>query len=103
MEPSRKYWAFLSYSHRDEKTAQWLHRALEGFRVPRRLRERANERGVELPARLHPVFRDRDELPTAGDLGSVIERALDESSCLVVLCSPHSAASRWVNEEVRRF
>ena len=29
-----KYWAFISYSHRDAKWATWLHRALESYRVP---------------------------------------------------------------------
>jgi hypothetical protein len=32
-----KYWAFLSYSHRDKKWGDWLHKALETYRIPRRL------------------------------------------------------------------
>ena len=32
-----KYWAFLSYSHTDRKWGDWLHKALETYRVPRRL------------------------------------------------------------------
>ena len=31
------YFAFLSYSHRDEPTAKWLHESLEKFRVPHHL------------------------------------------------------------------
>ena len=30
-----RYFAFLSYSHRDEELADWLHRELEEYRVPR--------------------------------------------------------------------
>ena len=29
------YYAFLSYSHKDEAIADWLHEELERFRVPR--------------------------------------------------------------------
>ena len=35
--------------------------------------------------------RDRDELPSAGDLSSTISAALADSSALVVICSPSSA------------
>ena len=29
-----RYYAFLSYSHKDEELADWLHSELEEFRVP---------------------------------------------------------------------
>ena len=32
-----RYYAFLSYSHRDKELADWLHKELEKFRVPRAL------------------------------------------------------------------
>ena len=32
-----RYWAFLSYSHKDSELADWLHGALESYRVPRSL------------------------------------------------------------------
>ena len=97
-----KYWAFISYSHKDESWAVWLHRSIEAYRVPRFLVGRHIEAG-ETPRRLFPVFRDRDELPCAGDLGVKIRDALHLSRFLIVICSPHAAASRWVNEEIRRF
>ena len=31
-----RYFAFLSYSHRDEELADWLHQELEDFHVPSR-------------------------------------------------------------------
>ena len=34
-----RYYAFLSYSHKDEEIADWLHTELERFRVPRALAE----------------------------------------------------------------
>lgn len=97
-----KYWAFISYSHRDAKWATWLHRALESYRVPKKLVGTSGTRGV-VPKRLTPVFRDRDELASAVDLGTVINEALDKSACQIIICSPHAARSRWVNEEILAF
>jgi len=97
-----RYGAFLSYSHADEQHARWLLQRLEGYRVPKRLIGTAGRHGP-VPARLGPVFRDRDELPAAGDLGSTITAALANSAALVVVCSPAAARSRWVNTEADAF
>lgn len=97
-----RYWAFISYSHQDQTWARWLQRALETYRVPQRLIGQPIAAGI-IPPRLTPVFRDRDELPTATDLGKTIDEALRQSWCLIVICSPAAAESRWVNEEVRAF
>lgn len=94
-----RFRAFISYSHSDEHIAAWLQRKLEGYRVPRRLRA---ERPT-LPARLNPIFRDREELASGEDLGEEIRSALARSEALLVICSPAAAASRWVNEEIRTF
>ncbi|NRB70674.1 MAG: toll/interleukin-1 receptor domain-containing protein [Xanthomonadales bacterium] len=94
------YKAYLSYSHRDERWAGWLHRALERYRVPARLRA---EHGGDLPARLAPIFRDREDLSSAQDLSAHLQTALEQSAALIVLCSPAAAASRWVGEEIRTF
>ncbi|NID16699.1 toll/interleukin-1 receptor domain-containing protein [Luteibacter yeojuensis] len=100
--PAFRYRAFLSYSHRDEPWARWLHKALEGYVVPRRLVGRCTPFGP-VPRRLAPIFRDSDELATAGDLGGKVNEALAESASLLVVCSPSAATSHWVNEEVAAF
>jgi tetratricopeptide (TPR) repeat protein len=99
---SCKYRAYISYSHHDEKWATWLHKALESYRVPRRLVGHESATGI-IPRRITPIFRDREELPTAADLGKTVNRALRESANLIVICSPHAAGSRWVNEEILTF
>lgn len=96
------YVAFISYSHKDAAIGRWLHRKLEGYRLPRRLAGTEGEDG-EVPARLTPIFRDRDELPAAGDLSEKVRAALAASRNLIVLCSPHSAASIWVSKEISTF
>jgi hypothetical protein len=97
-----QYTAFLSYSHRDRQFADWLHRRLESYRMPRQIIGAQGHDGP-VPARLFPVFRDRDELPTSPDLGDRIIEALDRSKALIVICSPDAASSRWVNEEILTF
>ncbi len=97
-----KYWAFLSYSHRDTAWANWLHKALESYRPPRNMVGSRTARG-EVPARLAPIFRDREELASAIDLGAEISEALRQSACQIVICSPNAARSRWVNEEILAF
>jgi TIR domain-containing protein len=96
------YWAFISYSQRDTKWAQWLHKQLETYHVPRSLVGRRLG-DLTVPHRLVPVFRDRDELPSTGNLGGKIREALAASRSLIVICSPNAATSAWVNEEVRAF
>src|SRR6185436_4375623 len=102
MDSEYKYWAFISYSHADEEWAKWLHKSLETYRVPRKLVGRRGPHG-DIPRRLFPIFRDRDELPGASDLGGKIKEALTQSRTLIVICSPKSAASKWVNEEVKAY
>lgn len=102
MTDSHRYFAFISYSHVDERWGRWAHKAIESYRVPARL-VRHGQVGEELPKRLFPVFRDRDELASAPELGHEIEAALRDARNLIVVCSPASANSRWVNEEVRYF
>jgi len=92
----------LSYSHRDEKWGTWLHRALESYRPPKQIVGTVTARG-QVPKRLAPIFRDREELASATDLGTVINEALTQSACQIVICSPSSARSKWVNEEILAF
>lgn len=96
------YFAFLSYSHQDEPTADWLQAEIEEFRVPMPLVGRLTEHG-SVPRRLTPVFRDVEELAASQDLSTEIEEALSASRFLIVLCSPAAAKSRWTNAEIEFF
>ncbi len=91
-----RYSAFISYSHRDSSAGDWLHRKLEFYALPKRLRAAR----PDLAKTLYPIFRDREELPGSSDLGQNLSDALSHSSNLLVICSPNSAASQWVNQEV---
>lgn len=102
MSTPHKYRAFISYSHGDEKWARWLHRALETYRLPKGVVGRETAFGT-VPHRFVPVFRDREELATATSLGTTLVAALEQSACQIVICSPRSAKSRWVNEEILTY
>lgn len=97
-----RYWAYLSYSHRDEADAKWLHNALESFAVPPALVGRETTHG-RIPKSFAPIFRDRQELAASSDLGGEIRAAIAGSRFLIVLCSPAAAASHWTNEEIATF
>lgn len=93
------YEAFISYRHHkhDRAAATWLQRFLEGFRIPKNLsQDRASNK-------LGKLFRDEDELSTADSLPKLIQDALIHSRYLIVVCSPHSVESQWVQREVEMF
>lgn len=97
-----RYSAFISYNHRDRKSAAWLHRALETYNIPPRLRGRESAFGP-LGAKIPPVFQDREELSASSDLAQSVREALEQAHSLIVICSPNGAKSHWVNEEIRAF
>lgn len=96
MELKRNY-AFISYSHHDMKAAKWLHKKLESYRLPAEIHNEFEDSRF-----LRPVFRDQEDL-NAGVLGQELRKHLESSKFLVVICSPRSAKSEWVNNEVKTF
>jgi tetratricopeptide (TPR) repeat protein len=96
------YKAFISYKHDDAVWARKIHRYLETYSIPRRLVGKKTEHGI-VPKTFRPIFKDRDEMPSASDLTKVVKNALEVSEYLIVICSTRSAESSWVNEEVLTF
>ncbi|MBR4838084.1 MAG: TIR domain-containing protein [Bacteroidales bacterium] len=93
----KQYYAFISYKRDDQKWAEWLQEKLEHYKLPSNLNGRS-----DLPKEIRPIFRDKSEL-AAGVLADEIQKALDNSKYLIVICSLHSAKSEWVNKEVQAF
>ncbi|MBN2652567.1 MAG: toll/interleukin-1 receptor domain-containing protein [Spirochaetales bacterium] len=102
-ESKFKYWAFISYSSKDNAMGKRLHKQLENYSIPKEFRGTEVFDGSTLEKRLRPVFRDRDELSSSAKLGDSISKALEESRFLIVLCSKNSAKSEWVNKEIETF
>jgi len=85
--------AFISYSRKDKAFAARLQKALGNYQPPRDL---------PLPHRRLDVFRDEEDF-TGTDYYPSIERHLNDSGKLIVLCSPAARASKFVNDEISRF
>lgn len=94
-----QYNAFISYRHSelDMYVAKRIHKKLETFRVPRAVAEMTGKKSIER------VFRDQEELPIGSDLGDNIRNALRESEYLIVICSPRTVDSYWVQTEIETF
>lgn len=98
-----KYFAFISYSRRDEAFAHRLQRFLTGFKLPTRLCKQYPDK----PTALRPVYRDKTNLGL-DNLGAGLTRGLAASRFLIVICSPNSAkpnreGKNWIDTEVRTF
>lgn len=97
-----RYDAFISYRHAplDLYVAQTLQRRLETFKVPKL----ADKETKELAKKsIRRIFRDRDELPLAGNLSEPIMEALSSSENLIVICSPRILESLWCKREIETF
>jgi len=95
----RRFAAFVSYRQikSDMAWARWLHRALETYRIPKELVPKGSRN------RLGLIFRDVEELETVHSLDEAIKGALNRSRYLIVICSPESRQSEWIEREVSYF
>ena len=98
MERQYKNYAFISYKREDEKWAKWLQRKLESYKLPSVIRKES----LSIPKYIRPVFRDKTDL-SGGVLSEQLNNELVRSKYLIVICSPNSAQSVWVNKEVTTF
>jgi hypothetical protein len=94
-----QYFAFISYSRKDEYWAKWLHKKLETYKLPSIIRK---EYEGQLPDKIHPVFLDKTDIGL-GSLKTNLKKELEDSRYLIVICSPSAANSEWVNTEVEHF
>ena len=92
------YDIFLSYRHKplDTTITQKTFHLLESYKLPAHIRKR----GADSISR---VFRDTEELAVSRILSNTIEEALRGTNCLVVVCSPDTPSSEWVDREVATF
>lgn len=97
--PPSGFAAFISYSQKDARLAKRLHLALKAYRVPK---------GVKVPGlnkdrSLGRIFRDDENMGADPSLRDALNALVDSARNLIVLCTPNSARSPWVDQEVRRF
>ena len=97
MDENKEYYAFISYKREDEKWAKWLQHKLEHYKFPTSLNGR-----TDLPKKIYPTFRDVTDM-SPEPLEQAINKALNNSQWLIVVCSPRSAKSPWVCKEAQSF
>ena len=93
------YYAFISYSHKDEVWAKWLQTSLESYKLPSIIRKESNG----LPKKIRPIFRDKTDITPGNKIRENLRRELESSRYLIVICSTNSAQSQYVNHEVETF
>lgn len=98
MAQETEYYAFISYSHSDEKWARWIQNRIERFSIPIGLRKNHSN----IPKRFYPCFRDKTDIGI-NILSDELKCKLDKSIYLIVVCSPLSATSSWVGKEINYF
>ena len=98
MEQNYKYFAFISYSSKDYKCGKRVQRRLEDYRMPATL---CSERGWKRKP-INPVFFAPTDIQP-GPLTDELKNRLKDSRHLVVICSPNSAQSDWVGQEIEYF
>ena len=98
-EDGFKYYAFISYSHMDKEVAKKLQKRLEHYHLPSKLLKT----NPALPKKLSPIFIDESDLVARGSLKETLQQNLETSNYLILVCSPYSADSKYVNDEVEYF
>lgn len=91
-----KYLAYISYSRQDEKWAKFIQSKLEHYEIPKSISVLSDR------ASLRPIFCGFNDL-TAGVLSNEIYSVLNSSKYLIVVCSPSSALSNFVDSEIQQF
>lgn len=98
MEQQYKYFAFISYNSKDTEWGKKVQRKLEGYRMPSTL---CSEHGWKRKP-IKPVFFAPTDIQPGG-LTAELQERLRASRNLIVICSPNSAKSKWVGEEIAFF
>lgn len=98
MEQQFKYFAFISYNHKDQAWGKRIHRKLEYYKMPATL---CSEHGWKRKPMRPIFFAPYDIQPQS--LTQELQERLRASRNLIVVCSPNSAQSKYVAEEIKFF
>ena len=92
------WFAFISYKSEDLDWAWWLKKKLHDYRLPAKFCREHHLK--QKPA--NPSFLDKTDIQ-AGNLPDELKRQIDDSENLIVICSPRSATSTYVGDEIEWF
>src|SRR6185369_15789552 len=95
---AEQQWATLGFVPEDLTWFDWIIRQIEGYPVPAELAGAPTRFGFDLPAKL-TLFPDRWNPLNFESY----DAALQTSRFLVVVVSPNSAESSWVEDQMQAF
>lgn len=98
MQESYKYFAFISFQSADAKEALWVQKAIENYRLPT-----AVSKTRSLPKRMRPCFCYLNDINLSEELMMELKQRMEQSEYLIVICSPRSAKSSFVNGGIDYF
>ena len=99
MEETYKYFAFISFQSSDAKQALWVQKQIENYRLPTTI-QRINK---TLPKRMRPCFCYLNDISLSEELMQELKLRMWQSEYLIVICSPRSAKSQFVNGGIDYF
>lgn len=94
-----KYFAFISFQSSDAKWALWIQKQIEAYRLPIAL----SKQRPDLPRKIKPCFCYLSDISLKEELMMELKQQMEQSQFLIVICSPQSAKSSFVNGGIDYF
>ena len=99
MNETYKYFAFISFQSADAKEALWVQKAIESYRLPTAV----SKQNKDLPKKMRPCFCYLNDINLSEELMQELKLRMEQSQFLIVICSPNSAKSNFVNGGIDYF
>lgn len=102
MAQENKPFAFISYSRKDKKVANWLHKKIENYIYPKNIVNVDQQPPHDKYIR--PIFLDTKDMQIeVRPFTERIKQALENAKFLLLICSHNSAESPFVDQEIKYF
>ena len=93
-----QYFAFISFQSADASAALRLQHAIENYRLPAVLCKKH-----AVPRRIRPLYCYLNDMHSGEELMQELKQRMEQSRYLIVVCSPQSARSVYVNSGIDYF
>ena len=90
--------AIITYVPEEFIWCDWIYRQLDGIAVPSAIARKPTKHGFPCPSHVS-IFPDPRNPADVARYPEMLSVAL----YLVIVCSPHSAQSKWVDQQIRAF
>ena len=98
MQTTYTYFAFISFQSSDAREALRLQHAIESYRLPAVLCKQNN-----VPRKIKPLYCYLNDMHAGEELMQELKSRMEQSRFLIVVCSPRSAKSVFVNSGIDYF